>query len=302
MAVINAKMVKELRTATDAPMMDCKKALVETNGDLDKAIEVLRKKGIAKAGKKADRIASEGIVEVIVADDFKSATISEINSETDFVAKNEKFKSLVKETVTFYHSSNLSSIDEIHNSNYKNSTFGEYFAEETAKIGEKIVSRRFSKLSGNLVNGYAHSNGRVGVIIAIETNKSEELKDFAKDIAMHAAAMKPQYLQANEIPQNILDKEKEIAIELLKKEGKPEAMFDKIIPGKLKKFTSENTLVGQKFVKNDKLSVEKALTTEVKKFGGTAKIVGYIRYELGEGIKKKETLSFADEVAAQTGK
>ncbi len=300
MANITAQMVKELREATDAPMMDCKKALVESNGDFDKAVEFLRKSGMAKVAKKGDRIANEGLVEIAINSDFKSGTVAEINSETDFVAKNETFQSLVKEATTYFHSSSFVSIDEAHNGSYGTSTFGEYFTTATSKIGEKIVSRRFAKLTGDLVNGYAHSNGKVAVIIAIETNVADSLRDFAKDIAMHAAAMKPKYLNGSEIPEDIIAKEKEIASELLRKEGKSEAMFEKIMPGKIKKFIEDNTLVGQKFVKNDKLSVEQALNDAAKSAGGKAKLVGYVRYELGEGIEKKTGLSFAEEVAAAT--
>ncbi len=300
MANITAQMVKELREATDAPMMDCKKALVETNGDFEKAVEFLRKSGMLKAAKKGDRIASEGLVEIAIASDFKSGTVAEINSETDFVAKNEGFQALVKEATSYFHSSSFVSIAEAHTGSYGSSTFGEYFTSATSKIGEKIVSRRFAKLTGDVVNGYAHSNGRVAVIVAIETNVPNSLKDFAKDIAMHAAAMKPKYLNSSEIPDEVTAKEREIAIELLKKEGKPEAMMEKILPGKIKKFVEDNTLVGQKFVKNDKLSVEQALNDAAKSAGGKAKLVGYVRYELGEGIEKKSGLSFAEEVAAAT--
>jgi elongation factor Ts len=207
MAEITAKMVKELRTATDAPMMDCKKALVETEGDFEKAKEILRDKGISKSAKKADRIASEGLVKVTISNDFKSATIVEVNSETDFVSKNERFQNLVQEVSDFLHNSTSETIEEAFKENFKDSTFDEYFTAETAKIGEKIVARRFAKVNGAVVNGYVHSNGRVGVSIEIETDKPEAMKKIAKDIAMHAAAMKPTTLSYKDFDPEFVEAE-----------------------------------------------------------------------------------------------
>ena len=352
MANISAKMVKELRQATDAPMMDCKKALVEAEGDMEKAKAILRDKGISKAAKKGDRVAAEGLVEVVVSDDFKGATIVEVNSETDFVSKNEGFQNLVKETAQYIHTSNYENIDEALKGEYKDSTFGEYFSEIVAKIGEKIVARRFAKLEGDIVNGYVHSNGRVGVLISIETDKPEEMKKIAKDIAMHAAAMRPstlsykdfspefveeetkgrieaikkeneelarlgkplknvpQYISRQQLTDEVIEKAKEEIKADLKAEGKPEKIWDKIIPGKLNRFISDNTtldkemaLLDQNYVLDDSLTVAEAVEKEVKKVGASyGRLVGYVRYEVGEGIEKKEALSFAEEVAAQAGK
>jgi elongation factor Ts len=352
MAEISAKMVKELRTATDAPMMDCKKALVEAEGDMEAAKAILRDKGISKAVGKGDRVAAEGLVEVVVADDFKSATIAEVNSETDFVSKNEGFQNLVKETATYFHSSTHTTIEDALNGEYQTSTFGEYFTEATAKIGEKIVSRRFAKLEGDVVNGYVHSNGRVGVLIAIETDKPEELRKIAKDIAMHAAAMRPttlsyqdftpeyvaeetkgrieaikneneelarlgkplknvpQFISMQQLTDDVLAGAEEAIKAELKAEGKPEKIWDKIVPGKLERFIADNTtldkemaLLDQNYVMDDSMTIAQALAKEAKKAGAsTANLVGYIRYEVGEGIEKKEAMSFAEEVAAQAGK
>ncbi len=351
MAKITAQMVKELRQATDAPMMDCKKALVEADGDMEKARAILRDKGIARAAKKGDRVAAEGLIDVIVSDDFKSGTIVEVNSETDFVSKNERFQNLVRETTQYIHNSNFSNIDEVLNGEYGNSTFGEYFSEVVAKIGEKIVARRFEKVSSDVVNGYVHSNGRVGVLIALETDKPEELRKLAKDIAMHAAAMRPmvisykdfspqfveeeikgrieaikkeneelarlgkplknipQYISRQQLTDEVIEEAKEKIKEELKAEGKPEKIWDKIIPGKLERFISDNTtldkelaLLSQNYVLDDSLTVEKAIEKEAKRVGATyAKLVGYVRFEVGEGIEKKEAPSFAEEVAAQAG-
>ncbi len=301
---ISAKDVKRLREMTGAGLMDCKKALQEANGDMDKAAEILRKKGIAKAAKKADRVASEGVVTVEISPDFKCATISEINSETDFVAKNENFQELAKKVTNHIHSSEFKSVEELYESEIENSKFEEYMKANIAKIGENIVVRRFAKLcakESGIVNGYVHMGGKIGAIVAATCDKEEvceAIKDLLKDISMHIAAMNPKYLDEESIPESVIEKEKEIARSQLEKEGKPANIIEKIIPGKIKKFVQENTLLGQKFVKDDKKSVKQVLDEAAKKAGGSAKIVEFVRYELGEGIEKKEE-DFASEVAAQ---
>jgi len=347
MADVTAKMVKELRQATDAPMMDCKKALVEANGDSEKAKEILRDKGMSKSAKKADRVAAEGLVQICVSDDFTKATMVEVNSETDFVSKNAGFQNLVKDTAIFCHNSTADNIEDAFK---QDSTFADTFSTETGKIGEKIVARRFAKLTGDVVNAYVHSNGRVSVLISIETDKPAELQKLAKDIAMHSAAMKPTILSYKDFSDEFIAEETKGRIEAIKKEneelsrlgkplknvpqfismaqltdevlatakaeieaelkaqGKPEKIFDRIVPGKLARFIADNTtldkelaLLDQNYVMDDSISIAQAVEKEAKKFGGTAKLVGYVRYELGEGIEKKEALSFAEEVAAQTG-
>ena len=301
---ITAAQVKELRERTGAGMMDCKKALQEAGGDMDKAIEILRKKGIAKAAKKADRVASEGTIAVEVSPDNKCATIVEVNSETDFVAKNENFKALVDKVKGHIATSTVESVEELYKSTIDGATFEEYMKAEIAKIGENIVVRRFDRIcvEGNgIVSGYLHMGGKIGVIVAAVCDKEEvcgAIKDLLKDIAMHIAAMNPKYLDESSIPQEVIEKEKEIAAAQLEKEGKPANIIEKIIPGKIKKFIEENTLLGQKFVKDDKKSVKQVLDEAAKAAGGEAKIVRFVRYELGEGIEKKQE-DFAAEVAAQ---
>jgi len=301
---VSAAEVKKLRTMTGAGMMDCKKALQEAQGDMDKAVEILRKKGMAKATKKADRIASEGAVTVEISDDFKCATISEINSETDFVAQNDNFKELVKKATKHIHVTAPESVEDLLQTEIDGVKFEEFMKAEIAKIGENIVVRRFDKIcveGSGVVNGYLHMGGKIGVIVAATCENGEvcdAIKDLLKDIAMHIAAMNPKYLDESAIPESVIDKEKEIAKAQLEKEGKPANIIEKIIPGKIKKFVEENTLLGQKFVKDDKKSVKQVLDETAKAAGGTVKIIQFVRYELGEGIEKKQE-DFAAEVAAQ---
>ncbi|GHV60305.1 elongation factor Ts [Campylobacterota bacterium] len=300
MAAVTPDLIKELREATNAGMLDCKKALTETDGNIEAAVEYLRKKGLSKAAKVADKIAAEGAILLQVAADHHSATIVEINCETDFVAKNENFKVFADEVINHIAHGAFATIDELKSKPFGSLSFEEKMGAAIGKLGEKIDIRRFAKLAAQsgIVNGYLHSNGKVAVIVAVETAASG-LDGFVRDIAMHAAAMKPLYLNEASIPADVIAKEREIAIELLKKEGKPEAMLDKIVPGKIKKFIADSTLEGQAFVKDDKKSVAEALSAAAKALGATAKLVGYERFEVGEGIAKKSN-DFAAEVAAQT--
>ena len=301
---ITASLVKELREMTGAGMMDCKKALTETDGDIDGAIEVLRKKGLGKAAKKSDRLASEGLVSVKVSDDFKKATISEINSETDFVAKNDNFIDLTKKATAHIQETSVTTVEELLTTTIDETTFEEFLGTQIAKIGENLVVRRFATLSAGengVVNGYCHSNGRVGVIIAAKCDSEttcEGSRELLKNLSMHIAAMNPRFLNDSQIPKEELEKEEEIAKEQLKKEGKPEKIWDKIIPGKLAKYKNENTLLGQKFVMDDKKSVKQVIDEKSKELGGTIELVEFIRYELGEGLEKKGC-DFASEVADQ---
>ncbi len=304
MAQISAALVKELREMTDAGMMECKKALVENDGNIEASVDWLRKKGLSKAAKKSDRIASEGSVSIEISDDFKSAIISEINCETDFVSQNENFQEFASKTNTQIAKSGVETTEELIKTDINGTTFEEFMQTQIAKIGENIIVRRFAKVSidgEGAINGYVHTNGKVGVLVAAKCSDSATSKavcEVLKDISMHAAAMKPPYLDESSIPEDVIENEKNIAIELLKKEGKPEAMFDKILPGKIKKYYEDNTLINQKFVKDDKKSIKQVVDEAAKSAGGSAEIVEYIRYELGEGIEKK-ACNFADEVAAQ---
>lgn len=213
MAEITAKLVKELRESTGAGMMDCKNALVQTDGDIEKAVDVLREKGLGKVAKKADRLASEGLVGVLVSDDFKSATISEINSETDFVAKNDGFIGLVKDTTEHIHSSSVSEISELMSSTINGVKFEEYFGGKISTIGENIVVRRFTTLKAGdngVVNGYLHSNSRVGVVLAAACDSEQTAKgaqEFIRQLCMHAAAMKPSFLSYTELDAEFIAKE-----------------------------------------------------------------------------------------------
>ena len=303
MANVTAKMVKDLRAKTGAGMMDCKKALVEANGDEEKAIEVLRKKGLANADKKGSRNAAEGVVHITISDDYRTATISEINCETDFVAKNADFQEFVTTTTEHIQKTEPADVDALLNGEFKGAKFEEELKTIIAKIGENIVVRRFATIKtdeNGIVNGYVHMGGKVGVIVAASCDKpetAEALKNTLKDIAMHAAAMAPKYINPKAIPTEDIEKEKEIAKAQLLKEGKPENIIEKIIPGKIKKFESENCLTKQAFVKDDKKTVEEVLSEAAKSVDGKAKLVEYIRYEMGEGLTKNGC-TLAAEVAA----
>ena len=304
---ISAKQVKELRQMTGAGMMDCKKALSEAQGDMDKAVEVLRKKGLSAAAKKADRVAAEGAITLEVSQDNTKATITEINAETDFVAKNENFQNFAKDTSTHIHNESVSTVEELHETTINGERFADYLSTQVAKIGENLVVQRFHTIETGdtgAVDGYLHANGRIGVLVAAKCDSADTAKAIAgalKDVAMHAAAMNPPYLNAAAVAPEVIAKEEEIAKEQLKKEGKPEKIWDKILPGKIKKFYKDNTLEAQPFVKDDKMSVAEFLSSAAKAVGGTAELVEFVRFELGENVEKKED-DFAAEVAAELGK
>lgn len=226
MTEISAQMVKELRESTGAGMMDCKNALKESNGDFDKAVQLLREKGLGKAAKKADRLAAEGLISVKVSDDFKTATLSEINSETDFVAKNEQFIALTKETTEHIQINDLKNNDELKNSKINGVAFEDYLKTQIATIGENLVVRRFETIKTNdqkgIVNGYIHTNGRVGVIIAANCENEEvaqKSKDFLKQLCMHIAAMKPSYLSYEELDMDFIENEYKALVAELEKEN-----------------------------------------------------------------------------------
>ncbi|RUM56225.1 MAG: elongation factor Ts [Nautilia sp.] len=305
MANITAKMVKDLREKTSAGMMDCKKALVEANGDEEKAIEILRKKGLASADKKGGRNAAEGVVNVVISDDYKTATISEINCETDFVAKNDSFQEFVTATTEHIQKTEPVDVEALLNGEFKGAKFEEELKTTIAKIGENIVVRRFATIKAGengIVNGYVHMGGKVGVVVAAACDKEETceaIKDALKDIAMHAAAMAPKYLNPESIPAEDIEKEKEIAKAQLEKEGKPAQVIEKIIPGKIARFEKDNCLTKQEFVKSEnKETVEQFLANAAKKVGGEAKLVEYIRYEMGEGLTKNGCTLAAEVEAA----
>ena len=301
---ITAKQVKELRESTGAGMLDCKNALVASDGDFDKSVDYLREKGLGKAAKKIDRLASEGLVDSIVSDDYKKSTLLEVNSETDFVAKNAKFQGLVKSIATLIQKENLSSIEDLASQNIDGVNFEEYINTAIAKIGEKIVVRRFVNTScddGEITNTYVHVNGKVGVMLKAKTSASstdEKVCALLKNISMHAAAMSPRFLRTTDIPQAEIDKEESFAKEELKKLNKPEKIWDKIIPGKISKYRNENSLLGQDYVMDNKFQVADFIINFAKKEDISLEITDYARFELGEGLEKKSE-NFADEVAEQ---
>jgi len=305
MANFGPKDIKKLRDMTDAGMMDCKQALAATDGDMDAAVEWLRKKGLGAAAKKAGKVAAEGAITMKIED--HAGLMVEINSQTDFVAKNEKFQSFAGEVVEHAFASGHASADEILESEINGQNFSEYLALQISTIGENLVVRRVARIEGAdnvAINGYVHAGGRVGVLVAAECDSAETcpaVKEALKNVAMHAAAMNPAYINEEAVPADVLEKEKEIAREQLLKEGKPENILEKILPGKIKRFLQDNTLENQKFVMDDKITVGEYVANAAKEAGGSAKLVDYIRFELGEGIEKAEE-DFAAEVAKQMAK
>ena len=290
MAQITASLVKELRERTGAGMMDCKKALTQTDGDIDAAIDYLRENGIAKAAKKADRIAAEGLSYIEVKGN--KAVILEINSETDFVAKNEKFVVLVKNVAEAILAAEPKTLEEALQVEAQGGTVEAVINEGIATIGEKLSLRRFevvSKTDADAFGAYSHMGGRIGVLTLVEGSTDEEA---AKDVAMHIAALAPKYLDESEVPADVLEHEKKVLTEQALNEGKPANIVEKMIVGRINKFLEEITVVNQKFVKDDSFTVEKFLASK----GG--KLAKFVRYEVGEGIEKKED-NFAEEVMSQ---
>ena len=290
MAQITASLVKELRERTGAGMMDCKKALTQTDGDIEAAIDYLRENGIAKAAKKADRIAAEGLSYIEVKGN--KAVILEINSETDFVAKNEKFVALVKNVAEAILAAEPATLEEALQVEAQGGTVEAVINEGIATIGEKLSLRRFevvTKSDADAFGAYSHMGGRIGVLTLVEGSTDEEA---AKDVAMHIAALAPKYLDESEVPADVLEHEKKVLTEQALNEGKPANIVEKMIVGRINKFLEEITVVKQKFVKDDSFTVEKFVASK----GG--KLAKFVRYEVGEGIEKKED-NFAEEVMSQ---
>ena len=290
MAQITASLVKELRERTGAGMMDCKKALTQTDGNIDAAIDYLRENGIAKAAKKADRIAAEGLSYIEVKGN--KAVILEINSETDFVAKNEKFVALVKNVAEAILAAEPKTLEEALQVEAQGGTVEAVINEGIATIGEKLSLRRFevlSKSDADAFGAYSHMGGRIGVLTLVEGSTDEEA---AKDVAMHIAALAPRYLDESEVPVDVLEHEKKVLTEQALNEGKPANIVEKMIVGRINKFLEEITVVKQKFVKDDSFTVEKFVASK----GG--KLAKFVRYEVGEGIEKRED-NFAEEVMSQ---
>ncbi|MDK3850162.1 translation elongation factor Ts [Staphylococcus pseudintermedius] len=288
---ISAKLVKELRERTGAGMMDCKKALEATDGDIEKAIDYLREKGIAKAAKKADRIAAEGITHVEVKGN--EAVIVEINSETDFVARNEDFQQLVKEIANQILDTKAATVEELNETTLPNGKkVSEHMTEAISTIGEKLSLRRFeirTKTDNDAFGAYLHMGGRIAVLSVVEGTTDE---DAAKDVAMHIAAINPKYVSSEQVSEEELNHEREVLKQQALNEGKPENIVEKMVEGRLRKYLQEICAVDQNFVKNPDQTVEAFLKSK----GG--KLVDFVRYEVGEGIEKRQE-NFADEVKGQ---
>ena len=289
--MISASLVKELREATGAGMLDCKKALEATNGSIDEAINWLREKGISKAAKKADRIAAEGLAATLI--DGNNAVIVEVNSETDFVAKNEEFKDLVYTILKAIITNDVKTNEDVLKLDVNGETIEQIIVNKTAKIGEKLSFRRFEKLTktdNQVFGSYLHMGGKIAVLVTL-SNTTEEV---AKDVAMHAAAMRPSVVRRDQLSKEEVEKEREILKEQAINEGKPADIAEKMVEGRLLKFYQESCLEEQAFVKDDSINV----LTYVKNNGGT--IDNMVRFEVGEGMAKREE-NFAEEVAKQMG-
>ena len=290
--MITAEQVKALREKTGAGMMDCKKVLTETNGDMEKAMELLRERGIAKAAKKSDRIAAEGLVYALVSDDKKVGAVVEVNAETDFVAKNQEFRDFVADVAKQILEKNPANVEELLNQDaifLSGKTVKEVLTDKIATIGENMSIRRFVRYeSTGIVGSYIHGDGKIGVLVDMPEGNEE----LAKDICMQIAAARPEYLNESEVPADVLEKEMEILKAQAMNEGKAAEIAEKMVKGRVGKFYSEICLVDQAFVKNPDIKVKDLLAQN------NASVAKFTRMEKGEGIEKKEE-NFAEEVMKQ---
>lgn len=287
--MISASLVKELREQTGAGMMDCKKALAECDGNLEAAVDWLREKGIAKAGKKEARIAAEGLADIFI--NGNKAVMIEVNAETDFVSKNEEFTDMIKNIGETILNSDAKTLEEANALAFEDGTIKDYVVAKTAKIGEKLDFRRVAVIEKNddeNFGKYLHMGGKIAVL-AVVKGANEEV---AKDVAMQAAAMRPEYLNKDEVPAEVIEKEKAILKEQAINEGKPADIAEKMVAGRIQKYYKENCLIHQAFVKDGDIDVE----TYVKNNGGEVKSM--VRFEVGEGMEKRSD-NFAEEVAKQ---
>ncbi len=290
---VTAQMVKELREKTGAGMMDCKKALTETDGDMEKAIDFLREKGIASAAKKGDRIAAEGLTYVVA--EGNEAVILEVNSETDFVAKNEAFQNLVKELAAHLLANKPASVEEVSAQTINGVTVADYINAAIAKIGEKLSLRRFtvvSKTDNDAFGAYLHMGGRISVLTVLEGTTDAAA---AKDVSMHIAALRPKYVSRDQVSQEEVEHERQVLTTQALNEGKPEKIVEKMVEGRLGKYFEDVCLLDQTFVKNPDQKVRQFVESK----GATVR--EFVRYEVGEGIEKRED-NFAEEVMNQINK
>ena len=299
-----AKDVKELREKTGCGMMDCKKALTEANGDMDKAVDFLREQGLAKQAKKSGRIAAEGVAFAKTNADSTVGVVIEVNAETDFVAKNPDFQAFVETCADTVLEQNPADVDALLAcvASGSTETVDALLKEKVLTIGENIKIRRFTRFEG-AVTSYIHAAGRIGVIVKFDTDVADKdgFQAYAKDVAMQIAAINPSYLNKEAVTPEIIEHEKKIMTEQVMNEGKPANIAEKIVMGKIGKFYKENCLVEQEFVKDSSMTVTQYTNNVAKELGGSITITDFVRYEKGEGLEKREE-NFAEEVAAAMGK
>ena len=305
MANISAQLVKELREMTGAKMMDCKKALVETEGNIEKAVEFLREKGLADAAKKSGRVAAEGVVKTYISDDKKTGTVLEFNCETDFVALNEEFVAFADKLAKMVAETSVATVEDLLNEKFDgDSTTSESLKALIAKLGENMSVRRFTKFSveKGLVKSYIHGGGRIGVLVEVACEKdSEVLDEVAKEVCMQIAAANPLFLSKDDVDTESMEKEKEIYRVQALNEGKPENIVEKMVIGRIQKYFKEVCLLEQLWVKDGDKSINKFLEEKSKEVGSPITVTRFVRYERGEGIEV-EKVDFAEEVARQMGK
>ena len=298
---ITAQMVKELRENTGAGMMDCKKALQEAEGNMEKAVDILREKGLSKAAKKADRVAAEGLVTIEINADNTSAAVVEVNSETDFVAKNEDFKKFVKDAAEMALATEATEIEALLAENHaEGKALKDVLNDRIAKIGEKLDFRRFEKITTEgQVAGYIHGAGKIGVLVELLTEaRDERVITMGRDIAMQVAAMNPKYVSRDDVDQAYIAHETEVLTAQALNEGKPANIVEKMVKGRLEKELKEVCLLEQTFVKDSDLTIKKLVANTAKEVGADIQVGRVVRFEVGEGIEKKEE-NFAEEVAKQ---
>ena len=306
MAAVTSAMVKELRERTSAGMMDCKKALVESDGDMEKAIEWLREKGLSQAAKKASRIAAEGVVAQYISEDGTVGVIVEVNCETDFVAKTDNFVNFCNNVAKHIAKANPADVDTLLTEAFvddASKTVSDLVSEATVAIGEKISIRRFARYeTTGVVSTYIHMGGKVGVLVEVSTDKQDdEIKVFAHDLALQIAAAKPEAVRREEVDAAKLEKEKEILRAQAINEGKPEKIVDRMVEGRIEKYYKEVCLLEQPFVKDGDKSIKGLMAEVAKATGANLDVVRFARFERGEGIEKRQD-NFAEEIAAQMKK
>lgn len=298
MAEFTAKDVAELRKQTGCGMMDCKNALKDANGDFEAAVKILREKGMAATAKKANRIAAEGLVDIMT--EGNTTAMVEVNSETDFVAKNAVFQEFVKDILKTIIENKPADVDALLECKMGDALVKDVLAEKTYKIGEKLSIRRFAVVEGT-VSTYIHGMGMTGVVVSFDTDLADkpEFVECAKNVALQTAAMPVQYLNREAVPASVLEEEKAILIKQMQQDpkmaGKPTAVLEKIVVGRLGKFYENNCLMDQLYVKDDSMTVEKYVASVAKALGGHIKVTGYVRYDKGEGLQKREE-DFAAEI------